>query len=106
MRHVQTSVLGISEILGCSISGARSPDQASHASWPPLQPESGRQASNQGENQGEGDGEGGDEETKDDSAETFSFGRMCAFSNEVMGQKTEGRRRPVASSPVFRLGTV
>ncbi|CAK9102503.1 Retrovirus-related Pol polyprotein from transposon TNT 1-94 [Durusdinium trenchii] len=47
-------------------------------------------ASNQGENQGEGDGEGGDEETKDDSAETFSFGRMCAFSNEVMGQKTEG----------------
>ena len=23
-------------------------------------------------------------------AETFSFGRMCAFSNEVMGQKTEG----------------
>ena len=22
--------------------------------------------------------------------ETFSFGRMCAFSNEVMGQKTEG----------------
>ncbi|CAK9001133.1 Retrovirus-related Pol polyprotein from transposon TNT 1-94 [Durusdinium trenchii] len=48
-------------------------------------------ASNNGE-EGEGGegGEGGEEDTKDDSAETFSFGRMCAFSNEVMGQKTEG----------------
>eukprot|EP00435_Cladocopium_sp_Y103_P003451 s1476_g1.t1 len=42
-------------------------------------------------------GEEGDEmgSPKDDGkreggAETFSFGRMCAFSNEVMGQKTEG----------------
>ena len=31
-----------------------------------------------------------DKEDKKGSTETFSFGRMCAFSNEVMGQKTEG----------------
>jgi len=31
-----------------------------------------------------------EEEVREDGAETFSFGRMCAFSNEVMGQKTEG----------------
>lgn len=40
-------------------------------------------------------GEEGDDMVKEESvkregAETFSFGRMCAFSNEVMGQKTEG----------------
>lgn len=38
-------------------------------------------------------GEAEEKEDKDDkkgSTETFSFGRMCAFSNEVMGQKTEG----------------
>lgn len=41
-------------------------------------------------------GEAGEAEEKEDkdnkkgSTETFSFGRMCAFSNEVMGQKTEG----------------
>ena len=42
---------------------------------------------------GEGDGDGDKDEkdeTKKGSTETFSFGRMCAFSNEVMGQKTEG----------------
>lgn len=34
------------------------------------------------------EGEKGEKVEK--GAETFSFGRMCAFSNEVMGQKTEG----------------
>lgn len=36
--------------------------------------------------EGEGTGEGSPSE---DGAETFSFARMCAFSCEVMGQKTE-----------------
>ena len=36
--------------------------------------------------EGEGSGEGSPSE---DGAETFSFSRMCAFSCEVMGQKTE-----------------
>ncbi|CAK9064046.1 unnamed protein product [Durusdinium trenchii] len=45
-------------------------------------------------NAGGGDNVNADEAKEDDTAdagaETFSFGRMCAFSNEVMGQKTEG----------------
>ncbi|CAL1127382.1 unnamed protein product [Cladocopium goreaui] len=36
------------------------------------------------------EGEEEEEDNRDAGAETFSFGRMCAFSNEVMGQKTEG----------------
>ena len=41
----------------------------------------------EGEEGGEAEGE---ELTNEDSAESFSFARMCAFSCEVMGQKTEG----------------
>ena len=48
-------------------------------------------------NAGGGDNVNADEAKEDDTAdagaETFSFGRMCAFSNEVMGQKTEGGAR-------------
>lgn len=40
----------------------------------------------EGEEGGEAEGE---ELTNEDSAESFSFARMCAFSCEVMGQKTE-----------------
>ncbi|CAK9076751.1 unnamed protein product [Durusdinium trenchii] len=51
---------------------------------------------NAGDNANAGGGENAnadeakEDDTADAGAETFSFGRMCAFSNEVMGQKTEG----------------
>ena len=52
---------------------------------------------NAGDNAGGGENVNADEAKEDDTAdagaETFSFGRMCAFSNEVMGQKTEGGAR-------------
>ena len=52
---------------------------------------------NAGDNAGGGENVNADEAKEDDTAdagaETFSFGRMCAFSNEVMGQKTEGRSK-------------
>ncbi|CAK9102504.1 Retrovirus-related Pol polyprotein from transposon TNT 1-94 [Durusdinium trenchii] len=53
---------------------------------------------NAGDNANAGGGENAnadeakEDDTADAGAETFSFGRMCAFSNEVMGQKTEGVR--------------
>ena len=59
------------------------------------QPIEGKEKDSESEEEQE-DGEDGDgdkdekDETKKGSTETFSFGRMCAFSNEVMGQKTEG----------------
>eukprot|EP00913_Durusdinium_trenchii_P025710 g24127.t1 len=44
-----------------------------------------------GEDEEAEEGEEGEKGEKvEKGAETFSFGRMCAFSNEVMGQKTEG----------------
>ena len=54
---------------------------------------------NAGDNANAGGGENAnadeakEDDTADAGAETFSFGRMCAFSNEVMGQKTEGGAR-------------
>lgn len=59
------------------------------------QPIEGKEKDSESEEERE-DGEDGDgdkdekDETKKGSTETFSFGRMCAFSNQVMGQKTEG----------------
>lgn len=62
--------------------------------WSVVQAASGKEKDSESEEEREDgeDGDGDDEkdETKKGSTETFSFGRMCAFSNEVMGQKTEG----------------
>ena len=59
---------------------------------PPLAEGKEKDSESEEEREDGEDGNGDDEkdETKKGSTETFSFGRMCAFSNEVMGQKTEG----------------